>query len=242
MERLHSESPLFAHSGPLWPTLRPLFVHSSPTLAVERRASVATATMHPPAFLRLQDSKGSFGWVLRCACRALHSRPTSTSPRHRKSNTRPSFISLQVHFAFPEPAEVPPPLRGYINKPLAEARSFVSVVLQVHFAFPEPTELPPPLIQLNDVSFKYPGRDDFGLEDLNIGIVRPLHPLHCSSIPLNVACHNLLRCPACPAPLGQSRAPFGCHCSSTSDGRGCRGDCGCCDASVDGDADSDGEL
>lgn len=49
---------------------------------------------------------------------------------------------------------------------------------QVHFAFPEPTELPPPLIQLNDVSFKYPGRDDFGLEDLNIGIVRHYHVLH----------------------------------------------------------------
>jgi len=40
----------------------------------------------------------------------------------------------------------------------------------VNFRFPEPTELPPPLIQLNDVSFKYPNRDDFGLKDLNIGI------------------------------------------------------------------------
>lgn len=40
----------------------------------------------------------------------------------------------------------------------------------VHFEFPEPTELPPPLIQLNDVSFQYPGRDDFGLKELNIGV------------------------------------------------------------------------
>jgi len=40
----------------------------------------------------------------------------------------------------------------------------------VQFEFPEPTELPPPLIQLNDVSFQYPGRDDFGLKELNIGI------------------------------------------------------------------------
>ena len=40
----------------------------------------------------------------------------------------------------------------------------------VQFEFPEPTELPPPLIQLNDVSFQYPGRDDFGLKDLNIGL------------------------------------------------------------------------
>lgn len=40
----------------------------------------------------------------------------------------------------------------------------------VQFEFPEPTELPPPLIQLNDVSFQYPGRDDFGLKDLNIGV------------------------------------------------------------------------
>ena len=34
----------------------------------------------------------------------------------------------------------------------------------VFFEFPEPTELQPPLIQLNDVSFKYPGREDFGLK------------------------------------------------------------------------------
>lgn len=40
----------------------------------------------------------------------------------------------------------------------------------VQFEFPEPTELPPPLIQLNDVGFQYPGRDDFGLKDLNIGL------------------------------------------------------------------------
>eukprot|EP00891_Asterochloris_glomerata_P000400 jgi/Astpho2/400/Aster-03452 len=40
----------------------------------------------------------------------------------------------------------------------------------VFFEFPEPTELQPPLIQLNDVSFKYPGREDFGLKDLNIGV------------------------------------------------------------------------
>lgn len=40
----------------------------------------------------------------------------------------------------------------------------------VNFEFPEPTELPPPLLQLIDADFKYPGRDDFGLKDLNIGI------------------------------------------------------------------------
>lgn len=40
----------------------------------------------------------------------------------------------------------------------------------VKFEFPEPTELPPPLLQLIDADFKYPGRDDFGLRYLNIGI------------------------------------------------------------------------
>lgn len=40
----------------------------------------------------------------------------------------------------------------------------------VKFEFPEPTELPPPLLQLIDADFKYPGRDDFGLRHLNIGI------------------------------------------------------------------------
>ncbi|KAG2501866.1 hypothetical protein HYH03_000364 [Edaphochlamys debaryana] len=40
----------------------------------------------------------------------------------------------------------------------------------VEFHFPEPTELPPPLMQLIDVDFKYPGRDDFGLKDVNLGV------------------------------------------------------------------------
>ena len=40
----------------------------------------------------------------------------------------------------------------------------------VNFEFPEPTELAPPLLQLIDADFKYPGREDFGLSDLNIGI------------------------------------------------------------------------
>lgn len=41
----------------------------------------------------------------------------------------------------------------------------------VKFEFPEPTELSSAqLLQLMDASFKYPGRDDFGLTDLNIGI------------------------------------------------------------------------
>ncbi|CAL8461952.1 g1483 [Coccomyxa elongata] len=41
----------------------------------------------------------------------------------------------------------------------------------VHFEFPEPSELPSSsLLQLIDADFKYPGRDDFGLKDLNIGI------------------------------------------------------------------------
>ncbi|GFH15032.1 uncharacterized protein HaLaN_11186, partial [Haematococcus lacustris] len=40
----------------------------------------------------------------------------------------------------------------------------------VEFHFPEPSELPPPLIQMIDVDFKYPGRDDFGLQGVNIGM------------------------------------------------------------------------
>jgi hypothetical protein len=39
------------------------------------------------------------------------------------------------------------------------------VSLQVHFEFPEPSELPSSsLLQLIDADFKYPGRDDFGLQ------------------------------------------------------------------------------
>jgi len=40
----------------------------------------------------------------------------------------------------------------------------------VEFHFPEPTELQPPLMQLIDADFKYPGRDDFGLNNVNLGI------------------------------------------------------------------------
>ena len=41
----------------------------------------------------------------------------------------------------------------------------------VHFAFPDPPEVSSAsLIQLLDVDFQYPGREDFGLQGLNIGI------------------------------------------------------------------------
>ncbi|WOL01682.1 hypothetical protein Cni_G10399 [Canna indica] len=40
----------------------------------------------------------------------------------------------------------------------------------VEFHFPEPTELPPPLLQLIEVSFSYPNREDFGLSDVDLGI------------------------------------------------------------------------
>ena len=40
----------------------------------------------------------------------------------------------------------------------------------VKFEFPPPTELGGSLLQLTDADFKYPGRDDFGLKNLNIGI------------------------------------------------------------------------
>ncbi|KAL4566282.1 hypothetical protein LXL04_030396 [Taraxacum kok-saghyz] len=40
----------------------------------------------------------------------------------------------------------------------------------VEFHFPEPTELTPPLLQLIDVSFTYPERDDFKLSDVDVGI------------------------------------------------------------------------
>ncbi len=42
--------------------------------------------------------------------------------------------------------------------------TYLTPLPQVKFHFPEPTELVPPLIQLMDVSFQYPGRDDFGLQ------------------------------------------------------------------------------
>ncbi|KAI7733738.1 hypothetical protein M8C21_002958 [Ambrosia artemisiifolia] len=40
----------------------------------------------------------------------------------------------------------------------------------VEFHFPQPTELAPPLLQLVDVSFSYPGSEDFSLSDVDIGI------------------------------------------------------------------------
>lgn len=40
----------------------------------------------------------------------------------------------------------------------------------VEFHFPEPTELTPPLLQLIEVSFSYPERDDFRLSDVDVGI------------------------------------------------------------------------
>eukprot|EP00850_Spirogloea_muscicola_P001438 SM000005S17235 [mRNA] locus=s5:973928:977816:- [translate_table: standard] len=40
----------------------------------------------------------------------------------------------------------------------------------VEFHFPEPTELTPPLLQLKDVAFAYPGRPDFGLKGIDLGV------------------------------------------------------------------------
>lgn len=40
----------------------------------------------------------------------------------------------------------------------------------VEFHFPEPTELTPPLLQLIEVSFSYPSRQDFRLSDVDVGI------------------------------------------------------------------------
>ncbi|KAM5565548.1 ABC transporter F family member 4-like [Rosa sericea] len=40
----------------------------------------------------------------------------------------------------------------------------------VEFHFPEPTELTPPLLQLIDVNFSYPNREDFRLSDVDVGI------------------------------------------------------------------------
>lgn len=40
----------------------------------------------------------------------------------------------------------------------------------VEFHFPEPTELAPPLLQLIEVSFSYPNREDFRLSNVDVGI------------------------------------------------------------------------
>ncbi|GMY13956.1 ABC transporter F family member 4-like [Fagus crenata] len=40
----------------------------------------------------------------------------------------------------------------------------------VEFHFPEPTELTPPLMQLIEVSFSYPNREDFRLSNVDVGI------------------------------------------------------------------------
>ncbi|KAK1372310.1 ABC transporter domain-containing protein [Heracleum sosnowskyi] len=52
------------------------------------------------------------------------------------------------------PPEVPKKWRDYI----------------VEFHFPVPTELTPPLMQLIEVSFSYPNREDFRLSDVDVGI------------------------------------------------------------------------
>uniref|UniRef100_A0A7S3QXV4 ABC transporter domain-containing protein n=1 Tax=Dunaliella tertiolecta TaxID=3047 RepID=A0A7S3QXV4_DUNTE len=64
------------------------------------------------------------------------------------------------------------------NQPIDDAGASTANINQpqkwsdysVEFHFPTPTELPPPLIQAMDVDFKYPGRDDFGLKNVNFGI------------------------------------------------------------------------
>lgn len=40
----------------------------------------------------------------------------------------------------------------------------------VEFHFPEPTELTPPLLQLKEVEFQYPAREDFALKNIDVGV------------------------------------------------------------------------
>jgi len=42
----------------------------------------------------------------------------------------------------------------------------------VEFHFPEPTELTPPLLQLIEISFIYPNREDFRFSNVDVGITR----------------------------------------------------------------------
>ncbi|KAL0007800.1 hypothetical protein SO802_009302 [Lithocarpus litseifolius] len=42
----------------------------------------------------------------------------------------------------------------------------------VEFHFPEPTELTPPLLQLIEINFSYPNREDFRLSNVDVGITR----------------------------------------------------------------------
>ncbi|WCJ42305.1 ATP-binding cassette sub-family F member 1 [Euphorbia peplus] len=55
------------------------------------------------------------------------------------------------------------------DEPVAEApRKWKDYSVQFHF--PEPTELTPPLMQLIEVSFSYPNREDFRLSNVDVGI------------------------------------------------------------------------
>ncbi|KAG6389703.1 hypothetical protein SASPL_151176 [Salvia splendens] len=55
------------------------------------------------------------------------------------------------------------------DEPVAEApRKWKDYTVEFHF--PEPTELTPPLLQLLEVSFSYPNREDFRLSNVDVGI------------------------------------------------------------------------
>ncbi|GMH15944.1 hypothetical protein Nepgr_017785 [Nepenthes gracilis] len=62
--------------------------------------------------------------------------------------------------------------KGKVNdddEPLQEApRKWRDYTVEFHF--PEPTELTPPLLQLIEVSFSYPNREDFKLSNVDVGI------------------------------------------------------------------------
>lgn len=55
------------------------------------------------------------------------------------------------------------------NEPTAKPRKWNDY--QVKFTFPQPSHTSETdLLQLIDAHFKYPGRDDFGMHDMNIGL------------------------------------------------------------------------
>jgi len=54
------------------------------------------------------------------------------------------------------------------SEPIAAPRKWRDY--SVRFEFPCSSELAPPLLQMIDVDFAYPGRDDFGLSNVNLGV------------------------------------------------------------------------
>ncbi|RAL49040.1 hypothetical protein DM860_001360 [Cuscuta australis] len=101
----------------------------------------------------LHHYRGNFDDFI-AGCEQRRKERNKKHEKHEKLNMAAKRSGNQVQIAKVKQREAPEKWTDY----------------EVEFHFPEPTDLTPPLLQLINISFTYPNRQDFKLSDVDVGI------------------------------------------------------------------------